>query len=147
MEPRESRPTAPLPTPPPARAGAETLRVFVVEDSPVIRENLSATLEEMLPAHVVGMADSEAAAVAWLDAHADDCDLVTVDIFLKGGSGLGVLKSMRDTRGRRQIVVLSNYATPDMRRRCLELGADRVFDKSSDVDALLAYCEGLAGGR
>jgi DNA-binding NarL/FixJ family response regulator len=146
MEPQPVQPSPALPMSA-LRAGEDRMRVFVVEDSPVIRENLSATLEEMLPARVVGTADSEAAAVAWLAAHPDGCDLVTVDVFLKGGSGLGVLKSLRDNRGRRQVVVLSNYATPDMRRRCLELGADRVFDKSSDVDALLAYCEDLAGRR
>ena len=44
----------------------------------------------------------------------------------------------------RRMVVLSNYATPDMRRKCLELGADRVFDKSADIDALILYCGSLA---
>jgi hypothetical protein len=40
--------------------------------------------------------------------------------------------------------VLSNYATPDMQTRCLKLGADQVFDKSKDIDALLSYCNALA---
>ena len=44
------------------------------------------------------------------------------------------------------MVVLSNYATPDVRRKCLELGADRVFDKSNEIDALIAYCGALAAG-
>jgi DNA-binding NarL/FixJ family response regulator len=123
------------------------LRVYVVEDSPVIRENLIAALEEMLPVEVVGAADNEGTAVAWLRDDANACDLVTVDIFLKGGSGLGVLKALADTTGQRKVVVLSNYATPDMRRRCLELGADRVFDKSGDIEALLAYCEDLVPSR
>jgi DNA-binding NarL/FixJ family response regulator len=122
------------------------LLIYVIEDSPVIRENLIATLEEMLPVDVVGAADTEGAATTWLHDDANDCDLVIVDIFLRGGSGLGVLKSLADTRKRRKVVVLSNYATPDMRRRCLELGADRVFDKSSDIDALLAYCDELYAG-
>ena len=129
------------------REGTAPLRVYVVEDSPVIRENLIAALEELAPIVVVGAADNEAAATAWLDANADACDVVTVDIFLKGGSGLGVLKALRDIHGQRQVVVLSNYATPDMRRRCLELGADKVFDKSSDIEALLAFCEDLASAR
>ena len=47
---------------------------------------------------------------------------------------------------RRRSVVLSNYATPDMRRKCLELGADRVFDKSNEIDALIGYCLRLASG-
>ncbi|MDP3224506.1 MAG: hypothetical protein Q8M96_15340 [Rubrivivax sp.] len=41
-------------------------------------------------------------------------------------------------------VVLSNYATEAMRVRCLELGADGVFDKSTEIDALLHYCNELA---
>jgi hypothetical protein len=39
--------------------------------------------------------------------------------------------------------VLSNYATPDIRRRCAALGADRVFDKSGELDELIAYCAEL----
>ena len=35
---------------------------------------------------------------------------------------------------------------PDMRRKCLELGADRVFDKSNEIDALILYCCRLADG-
>lgn len=138
---------APLPRIDGSAVPGTQLRVYVIEDSPVIRENLIATLEEMAPVLVVGASDNEGTATAWLQADADACDLVTVDIFLKGGSGLGVLKAMNDTHGKRKVVVLSNYATPDMRRRCLELGADRVFDKSSDIDALLAYCEEIAPPR
>jgi len=48
---------------------------------------------------------------------------------------------------RHRMVVLSNYATPDMRRKCLELGADRVFDKSNEIDALIQYCGRLAAGE
>ena len=64
-----------------------------------------------------------------------------VDIFLKGGSGLGVLRAAQALPRAGDMVVLSNYATPDMRRKCLELGADRVFDKSNEIDALILYCE------
>ena len=45
---------------------------------------------------------------------------------------------------RHKLVVLTNYATPDMRRRCLEIGADRVFDKSHEIDDLIQFCGGLA---
>lgn len=120
------------------------LRCFIVEDSPVIRENLIATLEEMLPLSVVGTAEDEDSALRWLRSPAGECDLVIIDIFLKTGSGLGVLREARAARGARRLVVLSNYATPDMRRRCLELGADRVFDKSSELDELIGYCDELS---
>ncbi|CKS82859.1 Uncharacterised protein [Mycobacterium tuberculosis] len=39
-----------------------------------------------------------------------------------------------------KVVVLSNYATPDIRRRCAEFGVDAVFDKSNEIDALVDFC-------
>ena len=120
------------------------LKAFIVEDSPVIRENLVAALEEMAPIDVVGTAEDESGAISWLKDAQHRCDLVVVDIFLKSGSGLGVLKAAAHLPAK--LVVLSNYATPDMRRKCLELGADRVFDKSNEIDALILYCCRLADG-
>jgi DNA-binding NarL/FixJ family response regulator len=120
------------------------LKAFIVEDSPVIRENLVAALEEMAPIDVVGTAEDEASALTWLAEPQNRCDLVVVDIFLKSGSGLGVLKAAASAGLAAKLVVLSNYATPDMRRKCLELGADRVFDKSNEIDALVDYCLSLS---
>lgn len=123
------------------------LKTYIVEDSPVIRENLIAALEELVAVEVVGTADNEAAALYWLKQPRNGCDLVIVDIFLKSGSGLGVLSASADLPDATKLVVLSNYATPDMRRKCLELGADKVFDKSNEIDALIGYCQRLASGE
>jgi DNA-binding NarL/FixJ family response regulator len=122
------------------------LKAFIVEDSPVIRENLVAALEELAPVKVVGVAEDEATAVGWLAGDHSDCDVAIIDIFLKGGSGLGVLRTISQVPGAPKLVVLSNYATSDMRRKCTELGAARVFDKSNEIDALIQYCVRLAGG-
>ena len=121
------------------------LKTYIVEDSQVIRENLIATLEELVPVEVVGTAEDESSAVQWLTRPTNRFDLVIIDIFLKSGSGLGVLRSLRSLNNRpHKLVVLSNYATQDMRNKCCEMGADRVFDKSNDIDALLLYCNELA---
>jgi DNA-binding NarL/FixJ family response regulator len=125
----------------------QLLKTYIVEDSRVIRENLIATLEELVPVEVVGTAEDEATAVQWLASAGNHADLLIVDIFLNAGSGLGVLRAARALPLRRHVVVLSNYATPDMRLKCLELGADRVFDKSHDIDALMLYCSRLAAGE
>ncbi|MEY4564547.1 MAG: hypothetical protein RLZZ618_3824 [Pseudomonadota bacterium] len=122
------------------------LKTYIVEDSPVIRENLIATLEELVAVQVVGTADNETAAVTWLMQERNPCDLVIVDIFLKSGSGLGVLSASTHLPDSTKLVVLSNYATPDMRRKCMELGADKVFDKSNEIDGLITYCQRLAAG-
>jgi len=150
MQSLASRRRAP-PFPDPDDTAAEhsmaTLRTYIVEDSPVIRENLVAMLEEMVPVEVVGFAEDEATAVKWMSEPANDCELGIIDIFLKRGSGLGVLQAMRTAGKETKLVVLSNYATPDMRRKCIELGADKVFDKSNEIDSLIRYCERLAAGR
>lgn len=123
------------------------LKTYIVEDSAVIRQSLIATLEELVPVEVVGAAEDELTAVQWLTSPNNTCDLVIIDIFLKGGSGLGVLRSVNGTAQRYNLVVLSNYATLDIRRKCLELGADRVFDKSNEIDGLIQYCSQLAAGE
>jgi DNA-binding NarL/FixJ family response regulator len=123
------------------------IKTYLVEDSPVIRESLIATLEELAPVRVVGTAADEPTAVNWLSTPGQAVDLVIVDLFLKGGSGLGVLRAVQAMPRRHLLVVLSNYVTPDMRRQCLALGASRVFDKSHDLDALIQFCNEQALGH
>jgi two-component system OmpR family response regulator len=119
------------------------LRTYIVEDNATIRENLVGTLEELASVQSLGWSEAEKDAKAWLAAHRGEWELLIVDLFLKQGSGLGVLESCQH-RGRGQrVIVLSNYATDDMRRRCAELGADAVFDKSNEIDALVDYCLAL----
>ena len=120
------------------------LKTYLVEDSPLIRQSLIDTLEELVPVKVVGSAEDELAAVQWLTQPGNRFDLVIVDLFLKSGSGMGVLRAVAALKKRHYIVVLSNYATKDIRRKCLELGADCVFDKSNEIDALILYCDALA---
>jgi DNA-binding NarL/FixJ family response regulator len=133
----------------------QRLQTFLVEDSLLIRENLSATLEEIVALDIIGFAEDEPGALAWLASAEPQPQLVITDIFLKGkGSGLGVLTHLHERAApsgppqrRPAVVVFTNYASEHMRQRCLDLGADRVFDKSHEIDALLDYCAGLAAAH
>ena len=116
------------------------LRTYIVEDNATIRENLIGTLEELACIKALGWAETEGEAKGWLAKHDGQWDLTIVDLFLKQGSGLGVLEACRGRMPRQRVVVLSNYATADMRKRCTQLGADAVFDKSNEIDALVEYC-------
>ena len=116
------------------------LKTYIVEDNPTIRENLIDTLEELAGVTTVGTAETENESKAWLAENRDEWDLAIVDLFLKQGSGLGVLAACRDRPSRQKVVVLSNYATLDIRQRCAQLGVDAVFDKSNEIDALVDYC-------
>lgn len=123
-----------------------SLRTFIVEDNPVIYENLVSTLEELTNVKVVGRAMDERSATQWLQGQGDSVDLLIIDIFLLSGSGLGVLKAAQDAGLNARRVVLTNYATPDIRRRCEGLGANRVFDKSHELEDLIDYCAHVSDG-
>ena len=117
-----------------------TFKTYLVEDSPVIRDNLVGFLEDIVHAEVVAHASTEKEAVAWLTAHHDQWDVAIVDLFLAQGNGLDVVDACRDRSNLQKVVVLTNYATPAMRARAKALGADAFFDKSAEIDELVEYC-------
>jgi DNA-binding NarL/FixJ family response regulator len=117
-----------------------TFRAYIVEDSPTIRENLIETLHELAMIDAVGVAETEREGRKWLAQNDTYWDLAIIDLFLKEGSGLNILKACRARRPGQKMIVLSNHATSDVRWRCAQLGADAVFDKSTEIDALVDYC-------
>lgn len=116
------------------------LITYLAEDNQIIRENLIDALEEIAHVTVVAHAATQAEASRWLTLHDGTWHLAIVDLFLQEGSGLGVLAGCRHREPYQKVVVLTNYATPEIRRRAAELGADAVFDKTTELDALFAYC-------
>ena len=116
------------------------LRAYIVEDSHTIRDNLLATLTELALVEPVGTAETESEGKAWLATNSDYWDLCIVDLYLKEGSGLNILEALKYRQPQQKMVVLSNHATEDIRWRCAQLGADAVFDKSMEIDALVEYC-------
>ena len=122
------------------------LRTYIVEDNPIILRNLSETLEELTDVQVVGSAADEGTAVDCMRNDTPGFDLMIIDMFLASGSGLAVLRSAQALNVQARRIVLTNYATPDIRRRCTALGADRVFDKSSQIEDLLDYCISISDG-
>lgn len=116
------------------------LITYLAEDNQVILENLIETLEEIAHVKVAAHAATQVEASRWLELQDGKWHLAIVDLFLKEGSGLGVLAGCRNRESYQKVVVVTNYATSDIRRRAAELGADAVFDKSTELDALYAYC-------
>lgn len=127
-------------------ATTRPLRVVLVEDSPIIRERLIESLTATGRIEVVGHADSETSAVATLAA--GSWDAVILDLQLKQGTGLGVLKALANGRpAGAKVIVLTNYAIPQYRDRSLALGADYFFDKSREYDRVRNVLEEMAAAR
>ena len=122
-------------------------RAYIVEDSPTIRGNLIETLQELAMVEPVGVAETEHEGKQWLAQNDAFWDLAIIDLFLREGSGLNILEACRYRKPGQKMIVLSNHATNDVRWRCAQLGADAVFDKSTEIDALLEYCIQERGRR
>ncbi len=116
------------------------LKVVLIEDSVLLRQTLGAILDELAGVEVVGAAADERSAIELLQRQRPD--LAIVDLQLQAGSGLGVLQALSrnpDRFGKPRAVVFSNHRQATVRERCLALGVDRVFDKATQLDELLAY--------
>ena len=132
--------------PPAAREVSLALKAFVVEDQAAIRDSLLEALAEIGGIEAAGWASTEPAALAWLREPGHHWDIAIVDLVLEpgGGSGFGVLQALRERPVTRKVVVLTGSANAQVRQRCEDLGADGVFDKAMETEALLDYCVALA---
>jgi two-component system, OmpR family, response regulator len=122
----------------------QTLKAFIVEDSALVLRELSLMLEQTSGIRVVASSDGESDALKRLRGAPEAYDLIVIDVFLKQGSGLRVLRDATLLQEKARIVVLTNYATLDVRKRCVSLGADRVFDKSKQLEEFFDYCSAMA---
>lgn len=135
----ENRPAV-MTSPNPART--EPLRIFLVEDSAILRERLIETLGAWGATKIVGHAETEAAADLALQAQG--WDVLVLDLQLLQGTGLGVLQRLKNyRRAGTMVIVLTNYAIPIYRNRAMQLGADYFFDKANEFarikEALSAF--------
>lgn len=120
------------------------LSTFLVEDKPDIRDAVMQGMSALAPIVFIGHAESEDAARQWLKQHDRHWQLVIVDLFLAQGSGFGVLKDCRARHPEQKVVVLTSYAEPNIANQCLRLGADKVFNKNSELDGLVKFCRAHA---
>jgi DNA-binding NarL/FixJ family response regulator len=112
------------------------LRVALIDDSERIRARLAEMLGEIANVEIAFAADTEGEAVRLMAQEA--WDVLILDLQLREGTGLGVLKAMQGLRGDsdRVAMIFTNYGFRQYRERTQALGADYFFDKARDFDAL-----------
>lgn len=116
------------------------LKVVLIEDSTLLQQALGGMLRELERVEVVGGAAEEHTALELLQRHRPD--LAIVDLQLRVGSGLGVLRALSsdpERFGRPRAVVFSHHGQGAVRELCFTLGVERVFDKATQTDDLLAF--------
>jgi DNA-binding NarL/FixJ family response regulator len=131
--------------PPLLERRAHPLRVVIVEDSERILTHLAEELSAIDNLCIAGTAATEAQALKLLGQR--HWDLAILDLQLKDGNGLRVLKAVREQLADAgTIAVFTNYAFPQYRKRSLELGADYFFDKSRELPRLVGLAADMANG-
>lgn len=124
------------------------LNTILVEDSKTILDTLVPALAELADARVVAIATTAVGAEEALEQWGSQWQLMVLDLFLSEGSGVEVLQALKQRAApkfeHQHVYVLTNYATADMRRRCEQLGADGMFDKSTELDAFFERCCALS---
>lgn len=130
---------------PPAVAKQNTeqklLSILIVDDSQIVRDRLTSMLNELGSVKIIGYADNPLSATEAI-VH-NKPDVVILDIFLTGGSGIHVLKNIRSRKITSKVIVLTNYAQEQYRKKCFEEGADFFFDKSIEFDRIIDIIQKL----
>ena len=123
------------------RRGGSPFRILVVDDSPAIRRRLVERLEEVDGIEVVGEAGDGRQAFESIKSVLPH--LLTLDIRMPGGNGLGLLRELREMESAPLVAVVTNHTSSGYRSRCMQWGALAVFDKSSQIDDLILLVEAL----
>lgn len=133
-------------------AGANSLsrlapvNVFLVEDSPLLCEKIADAITDPGRVEVIGKAGTEGSAIKGVANRKPDA--VIIDIRLREGNGINVLRSVVQMRGDKPLlIVLTNYAVPEYARECLTMGADYFFDKATEFDRVGEVLQNMASDR
>lgn len=104
--------------------------VFIVDDVPTMRERLGELVSDIEGVEIVGNAGTPSEAIDGILRTRPDC--VLLDYQLIGGTGVDVLRAVHPRSPSTAFIVLTNNATPQHRRACLDAGARYFFDKSTE---------------
>ena len=126
-------------------AGAD-MKVFVVEDSAVVRERLIEMIREIEDIEVVGEADTFDTAVNGIMNTRPDVAILDIKLADDRGSGIDVLNHVRKELPAIKAIVLSNYATPQHMKASADAGAEYFLDKSADFERITEILEQMKRG-
>ena len=107
------------------------LKIFIADDSVVVRGKLKEVLEEQGTINIVGEAGDATQAIAEIGRL--DPQVVIIDIRMPGGGGLPVLKDSKAQTPGRIAIILTSFPFPQYREAYLAAGADYFFDKTKDI--------------
>ena len=117
------------------------MKIYVVDNSKLICERIIALLSEIKEIEIVG--DAQDVPTAVLAVQRLHPDVVIMDIQMSGGNGFDLLHFIKENQLPIKVIVLTNAPYPQYKKRCLELGANYFFDKSTEFEKIIEVCNKL----
>ena len=117
------------------------MRVFIADDSEILRERLVDNLSQIPNVSVVGEAKDVAMAKEAIEKI--EFDLAIYDIKMPNGSGISLIKDTKKKLPQTKIIMMTNYSIGNYKNKCLEAGADYFFNKT-DLDKMITLVEQLS---
>lgn len=121
-------------------------RIFVVDDHPLMRDGMALLISAESDLQICGSAGSMQDALKQIPAAKPD--LLVVDLSLKDGLGLDLIKAVKERYPKTRMLVVSAYDENLYAERALRNGASGYVNKQECEDTLLqAIRTVLAGNR
>lgn len=108
------------------------MNIVIVEDSELVSSQIRRVLGKEPRIHVIGVAAEETTALELILSTRPDA--VLLDLHLSSGSGMAVLRKMREANIGSRVFVLTNATEDAMRQHCEALGISGFYDKSEVAD-------------
>ncbi len=110
------------------------MKIFIADDSPIVRDRLVAMLSELDGIEVAGHAEDAVEATRMIRELRPD--VVVLDIRLANGSGIDVLKAIKMDRPEVLVIMLTLYPYSQYRESCMKAGASFFLDKASGFEEI-----------
>jgi DNA-binding NarL/FixJ family response regulator len=120
------------------------IKIFIADDSLIVRERLVTMLNELAGIEVVGQAENVAEAIS--EIQKTQPEVVILDIQMPDGSGIDVLRNVKQAETAPMVIILTNYPYQKHRQKCLNAGADFFLDKSIEFDQIPKLLERFKQG-
>jgi DNA-binding NarL/FixJ family response regulator len=117
------------------------MKIFIVEDSTLLRERLGELVSEIKGVKMVGSANDAQMALDVMSTLKPD--VVILDIRLPHGSGIDILQQLKGHPPSPRVIMFTAFPYPQYRQKCLQAGADYFFDKTTEFDHIPPVIEKL----
>jgi DNA-binding NarL/FixJ family response regulator len=108
------------------------IRLVIVDDAQIVRDRIKDLVSTSDGIELVGEAGDIKEAIEVIRGTRPD--VVTLDLHLPDGSGLELLRALKDGREVPRVIIVTNY--PQLRKKSMESGADHFIDKSKEIESL-----------